>query len=250
MKLGALALGAAAAGALGLRSARRRPAGDRPGDHPAREDRRLEVERLTVGRLDVLDGGPGNPVWSSRVEYRTLGRTGVQVSPLCLGAMMFGPVLDPCPVHRLRGGPAPRRRSDPETGALGMVLTATSLIGNAVPRNRKATPRRPARILGHARRGRPKPPLRLPRGGGVPRPLRQRPLRLVVARPDRRARDRRCRRPLGARDLARRGVVRDSRLRPTYVQPTIAATDHSFPTPSATCRAKHLRFRGDVGLAP
>jgi aryl-alcohol dehydrogenase-like predicted oxidoreductase len=25
------------------------------------------------------------------VEYRSLGRTGVSVSPLCLGAMMFGP---------------------------------------------------------------------------------------------------------------------------------------------------------------
>jgi len=25
------------------------------------------------------------------MEYRPLGRTGVQVSPLCLGAMMFGP---------------------------------------------------------------------------------------------------------------------------------------------------------------
>ena len=25
------------------------------------------------------------------MEYRLLGRTGVQVSPLCLGAMMFGP---------------------------------------------------------------------------------------------------------------------------------------------------------------
>ncbi|HUC04054.1 MAG TPA: aldo/keto reductase, partial [Acidimicrobiales bacterium] len=24
------------------------------------------------------------------MEYRTLGRTGVKVSPLCLGAMMFG----------------------------------------------------------------------------------------------------------------------------------------------------------------
>ena len=24
------------------------------------------------------------------MEYRTLGRTGVEVSPLCLGAMMFG----------------------------------------------------------------------------------------------------------------------------------------------------------------
>lgn len=25
------------------------------------------------------------------MEYRSLGRNGVQVSPLCLGAMMFGP---------------------------------------------------------------------------------------------------------------------------------------------------------------
>ena len=25
------------------------------------------------------------------MDYRPLGRTGVQVSPLCLGAMMFGP---------------------------------------------------------------------------------------------------------------------------------------------------------------
>jgi hypothetical protein len=25
------------------------------------------------------------------MEFRPLGRTGVQVSPLCLGAMMFGP---------------------------------------------------------------------------------------------------------------------------------------------------------------
>src|SRR5258707_12522532 len=29
------------------------------------------------------------------MEYRTLGRTGVQVSPLCLGAMMFGAVGNP-----------------------------------------------------------------------------------------------------------------------------------------------------------
>src|SRR6476660_4835914 len=42
-------------------------------------------------------GRSGSP-WSSpkpkgekAMEYRPLGRTGVQVSPLCLGAMMFGP---------------------------------------------------------------------------------------------------------------------------------------------------------------
>jgi aryl-alcohol dehydrogenase-like predicted oxidoreductase len=29
------------------------------------------------------------------MEYRSLGRTGMQVSPLCLGAMMFGPIGEP-----------------------------------------------------------------------------------------------------------------------------------------------------------
>jgi aryl-alcohol dehydrogenase-like predicted oxidoreductase len=28
-------------------------------------------------------------------EYRLFGRTGVKVSPLCLGAMMFGPLGNP-----------------------------------------------------------------------------------------------------------------------------------------------------------
>jgi aryl-alcohol dehydrogenase-like predicted oxidoreductase len=34
--------------------------------------------------------GEGYGVASGAMEYRTLGRTGVKVSPLCLGAMMFG----------------------------------------------------------------------------------------------------------------------------------------------------------------
>jgi len=29
------------------------------------------------------------------MQYRTLGRTGVKVSPYCLGAMMFGPMGNP-----------------------------------------------------------------------------------------------------------------------------------------------------------
>lgn len=29
------------------------------------------------------------------MEYRTLGRTGMQVSPFCLGAMMFGSIGEP-----------------------------------------------------------------------------------------------------------------------------------------------------------
>src|SRR4051794_19455851 len=34
--------------------------------------------------------GDSPPVASARMDYRTLGRTGTKVSPLCLGAMMFG----------------------------------------------------------------------------------------------------------------------------------------------------------------
>ena len=51
------------------------------------------------------------------MEYRLLGRTGVRVSPLCLGAMMFGPwgnkdtadelaAVDALDTGR-RGGPEP-----------------------------------------------------------------------------------------------------------------------------------------------
>ena len=29
------------------------------------------------------------------MQYRTLGRTGIQVSPYALGAMMFGPIGNP-----------------------------------------------------------------------------------------------------------------------------------------------------------
>ena len=48
--------------------------------------------------LDVLAASPARPMLRSagtvyggdRMEYRNLGRTGVKVSPLCLGTMMFG----------------------------------------------------------------------------------------------------------------------------------------------------------------
>ena len=53
------------------------------------------------------------------MEYRSLGRTGVSVSALCLGAMMFGPWgnddhADAIRViHRALGGSQPR--SEPMT---------------------------------------------------------------------------------------------------------------------------------------
>ena len=55
--------------------------------------KRLEIAELEVGRL--TGGARTVPVQSGRrgrvaMEYRTLGRTGVTVTPLCLGAMMFG----------------------------------------------------------------------------------------------------------------------------------------------------------------
>ncbi len=34
------------------------------------------------------------------MEYRSLGRTGMQVSPLCLGAMMFGAWGSPTTTRR------------------------------------------------------------------------------------------------------------------------------------------------------
>ena len=44
------------------------------------------------------------------MEYRSLGRTGVKVSPLCLGAMMFGAVGQPRPRRVGRGHPRRARR--------------------------------------------------------------------------------------------------------------------------------------------
>jgi aryl-alcohol dehydrogenase-like predicted oxidoreductase len=43
------------------------------------------------------------------MEYRRLGRSGLKVSPLCLGAMMFGNEADeapPAPSSRTRAKPA------------------------------------------------------------------------------------------------------------------------------------------------
>src|SRR5918996_3437982 len=44
--------------------------------------------RLAIGSAAKGDRRPS--LVSTRMEHRTLGRTGVKVSPLCLGAMMFG----------------------------------------------------------------------------------------------------------------------------------------------------------------
>ncbi len=36
------------------------------------------------------------------MKYRTLGRTGIKVSPYCLGAMMFGGIANPDHVDCIR----------------------------------------------------------------------------------------------------------------------------------------------------
>ena len=59
---------------------------------PASEDDNLLAVALTL--LDEFAGvrrrGQVTARYHHRMEYRTLGRTGLKVSPLCLGAMMFG----------------------------------------------------------------------------------------------------------------------------------------------------------------
>ena len=44
------------------------------------------------------------------MEYRTLGRSGLKVSPLCLGAMMFGGPTNEAEARPDRGA-RPRRRA-------------------------------------------------------------------------------------------------------------------------------------------
>jgi hypothetical protein len=94
-----------------------------------------------------------------------------------------------------------------EISVLGMVLTATSVIGMPFLGIAK---QRLADTLGssatHGERN-PEPALRLRRRRGLPRPGRQRPVRLVVARSDRRSPGRWDRGQGGARDLARRGLL-------------------------------------------
>ena len=79
--------------------------GRRPGNGRRDRAKRLVVDHgapaiSSAGLLDCHDTAPTPPFQRGSVapgrlgskwsEYRTLGRTGVKVSPLCLGAMMFG----------------------------------------------------------------------------------------------------------------------------------------------------------------
>src|SRR3954451_7694207 len=56
----------------------------------AARSRRPSPGRPSAGRSPRPDGRARRQE-ERFVEHRPLGRTGVQVSPLCLGAMMFGP---------------------------------------------------------------------------------------------------------------------------------------------------------------
>ena len=107
-----------------------------------------------------------------------------------------------------------RQRRAPRDHALGMALTASSVIGMpllGIAKQRVAT------TLGsQATHGEGTQNLLCAylAGRRVPRSRRQRALRRLVARPDRRPGDRRGRRPRGPRDLARRGLLRGARARP------------------------------------
>ena len=54
-----------------------------------------------LSRMAICSAGGGKqsenegPCWRSHMEMKNLGRTGVKVSDLCLGCMMFGGKTEP-----------------------------------------------------------------------------------------------------------------------------------------------------------
>ena len=100
------------------------------------------------------------------METRTLGRTGVKVSPLCLGAMMFGawgkPDHDDCDPHH-----PPRRSTPGSTSSTPPTCTRTaSRRRSSARRCRRAPRRRRARDQGARPDGRRPEPGRATRGAG------------------------------------------------------------------------------------
>ena len=145
------------------------------------------------------------------MEYRNLGRSGMKVSPLCLGAMMFGAQTDEATSARiidrareqgvnfidtadaynagaLRGGRRPRDRPEPR------------LVGG---RDQARQPDRP-----RAERPRPLAAAHVPRGRGEPAAARRR-IRSTSSTCTRKTMRRRWRRLVHAMaDLVRTGRIR------------------------------------------
>ena len=183
------------------------------------------------------------------MEYRTLGRTGVKVSPLCLGAMMFGAWGEPDhddvdPDHPRRARRrhqlrrhrrrllAGRERGDRRQGA--QRPPRRHRAGHEVPRpdGRGRQPQRQLAALDHARgRGLAAPPADRPHRplpGPPPRPGHRRRGDAVGAHRPRRAGQDPLLRLLdlpGEHD--RRGAVGRARPRPGALQDRAAAVQHA-----------------------
>ena len=157
------------------------------------------------------------------MQYRPLGRTGVQVSPLCLGAMMFGPWGND-DQRRLHPHHPPRARRRHQ-----LRRHRRRLLRRRVRRDRRrgaaGTPRRrrPGHQVLHADGRRPEPPRRLPpldhaRGRELATPAGHRPHRPVPGAPAqprhrRRGDPRRAHRPRPARARSATSVPRPTPAR-------------------------------------
>ncbi len=89
------------------------------------------------------------------MQYRTLGRTGIKVSPFALGAMMFGPIGNPTTTTPSRSSTAPSTPGVNFLGHRGLLL--------------------PRRVRGDRREGDRRPPRRRRSGHQVPPPMGQDP---------------------------------------------------------------------------
>ena len=168
---------------------------------------------------------PGNRRWRShRMDTRELGRTGVKVSPLCLGAMMFGAWGNPDHDESVRDHP-PRARRRASTSSTPPTSTRAASPRRSSARRCKG--RRDEVVLATKVHGddgrRPEParqlaPLDRARGRGQPAPAADRldrPLPGPPPRPvDRHRRDaRRADRPRARGQGALHRLARRSRRR-------------------------------------
>src|ERR1700755_1172393 len=101
---------------------------------------RPKVRNCAPGKLEIpgsmLPHRPGMTMEGNKMQYRQLGRSGLKVSPICLGTMMFGGPTDEATSPRIVA-----RAREP-----GVTFTATAdayskggserVVGRAISNNR------------------------------------------------------------------------------------------------------------------
>ena len=192
------------------------------------------------------------------MEYRSLGRTGMQVSPLCLGAMMFGAGANPTTTRRSRSStprwtpastsstpPTSTRRASRRSSSARRWPAAGATTSSWPPSStaRWASRRRADRHQGRPEPARQLPALDHPRGREQPAPAEHRldrPLPGAPARPGHRHRGdaRRAHRPAAA--------GQDPRVRLVDVS---GAPDRRGAVGRRAARARPVRHRAAAVLA-